>query len=65
MKFTLGFAAGVAVAWTALAIWQRTPPLGPIDPADASDGVVGELFEPFWAPPPSLYDFGPDYDGVR
>lgn len=34
MKFALGFAAGLTVAWAALAIWQRVPPLGPIDPGD-------------------------------
>lgn len=34
MRFLLGFAAGVGAAWSALAIWQRVPPLGPIDPDD-------------------------------
>jgi hypothetical protein len=34
MRFLLGFASGVAAAWAALAIWQRVPPLGPVDAAD-------------------------------
>jgi hypothetical protein len=34
MKFALGFVAGLGAAWAALAIWQRVPPLGPIDPDD-------------------------------
>lgn len=34
MRFALGFAAGLATAWAALAIWQRIPPLGPIDQSD-------------------------------
>lgn len=34
MMFALGFVSGVATAWAALAIWQRVPPLGPIDAAD-------------------------------
>lgn len=43
MKFLLGFASGVAAAWAALAIWQRVPPLGPVD-------AVDEAFPP----PPSI-----------
>lgn len=31
MKFALGFAAGVAAAWAALAIWQRVPEFPLID----------------------------------
>lgn len=38
MRFALGFLAGVAAAWAALAIWQRVPPLGPIDAVDEPDG---------------------------
>jgi len=34
MKLLVGFVAGVAASWAALAIWQAFPPLGPIDPAD-------------------------------
>lgn len=34
MRFVLGFASGLAAAWAALAIWQRVPPLGPVDPGD-------------------------------
>ena len=34
MRFVLGFASGVAAAWATLAIWQRVPPLGPIDAVD-------------------------------
>lgn len=34
MRFLLGFASGVAAAWAALAIWQRVPPLGPVDATD-------------------------------
>lgn len=34
MRFLLGFASGLAAAWAALAIWQRVPPLGPIDACD-------------------------------
>lgn len=34
MRFVLGFASGVAAAWAALAIWQRVPPIGPIDAVD-------------------------------
>lgn len=34
MRFLLGFASGLAAAWAALAIWQRVPPLGPVDAVD-------------------------------
>lgn len=34
IRFLLGVATGIAAAWSALAIWQRFPPLGPIDPDD-------------------------------
>lgn len=44
MRFVLGFAAGIATCWAALAIWQRVPPLGPVDAVDefgdaTSDGA--------------------------
>lgn len=34
IHFALGFVSGLATAWAALAIWQRVPPLGPIDAID-------------------------------
>lgn len=37
MRFALGFLAGVGAAWAALAIWQRVPPLGPVDDIDSDD----------------------------
>lgn len=40
MRFVLGFASGFAAAWVALAIWQRVPPIGPVDPGD------DEVWEP-------------------
>lgn len=42
MRFILGFVAGVATAWAALAIYQQVPPFGPIDEADD------------YPPPPSI-----------
>jgi hypothetical protein len=49
MRFTLGFFAGLGAAWAALAIWQRVPPFGPVDPSDEAwppaVSVDGEAFE--------------------
>lgn len=43
MRFLLGFASGVAAAWAALAIWQRVPPLGPVDAVDDLDAIDASL----------------------
>jgi len=45
MRFVLGFLAGIAAAWAALAIWRGVPPLGPVDDGD-DDGP--------WTLPPSI-----------
>lgn len=34
MRFLLGLVTGLAAAWSALAIWQRVSPFGPIDDID-------------------------------
>lgn len=59
MRFALGFAAGIAAAWGALAIWQRVPPLGPVDAVDdAWEPRRGDRRPGFdasaamWPPPP-------------
>lgn len=54
MKFALGFFAGLGAAWAALAIWQRVPPLGPIDPRDDIDPALVPDVEPW--PPPAVID---------
>src|SRR5690606_13106412 len=57
MKFALGFAFGVAAVWAALAIWQRIPPLGPIDPGD-------DYPPPPWTDPEAFYAPRPNVDAV-
>lgn len=44
MRFAIGFLAGAGAVWAALAIWQRVPPLGPVDAVD----------EKLWPPPPEV-----------
>ena len=42
MRFAIGFAAGVAAAWAALAVWQRTPPFPDLDASEVPD-IEGPL----------------------
>ena len=37
MKFAIGFAAGLAAAWAALAIWQRVPEFPDLDASEVPD----------------------------
>ena len=41
MRFAIGFAAGVAAAWAALAIWQRVPEFPDLD-ADEVPDIEGD-----------------------
>jgi len=45
MRFAIGFAAGVAAAWAALAVWQRVPEFPDLDA-----GEVPEIDEDYWLP---------------
>lgn len=44
MKFAIGFAAGLAAAWAALAIWQRVPEFPDLDASEVPDVEVPEEF---------------------
>ena len=43
MRFAIGFAAGVAAAWAALAVWRRVPAFPDLD-ADE----VPEIDDSYW-----------------
>lgn len=44
MKFAIGFAAGLAAAWAALAIWQRVPEFPDLDAGEVPDIEMPEGF---------------------
>lgn len=56
MRFLLGFFAGLGAAWAALAIWQRVPPLGPIDASDDVDPALVPDVEPWPTTLPGVAD---------
>lgn len=53
MRFAIGFAAGLAAAWAALAIWQRVPEFPDLDASEVPDievlrwqgRTLGEIYE--------------------
>jgi len=53
MRFLLGFAAGIAAAWAALAIWQRVPEFPDID---AEGEGWSAPHEDYSFPPPPVTD---------
>lgn len=49
MKLLVGWIAGIATAWTMLAIWRRIPPFPDID-ADYAHEVDERRSDPSWTP---------------
>lgn len=51
MKFLAGWIAGLATAWTALALWRRIPPFPDIDPEPDGDPDVSDGLDRRFDPP--------------